>query len=432
MANDEQPAAHPGRSHEFVVALPYGPAVASMLRHGFDMACDLTESRPLNLSLVRPERLDEFAARLREAARERRARPDHGRVLTVVHGSEPGTSALDDLMFCVRYDFAARCDGWFPQMGKNRDVHNVTGQPHLDGGAVDYPVAVGPPQPPHALGHHRGAGVRVGILDTKLAHHADLAGRYLAEPADLLDPQSVHPYLAGHATFISGLVLRRAPGAELAVRHALNEERATATVWDVVHRMLELRTAGVQILNLSLGCYTADGQPPMVLAHAVRLLAPDVVIVAAAGNHGDPSERTTPSDGPAPTPRSAFWPAAMDEVVAVGADTGYRNGTATLAPFSPRLPWIGLTAEGKDVVSTYLDGQVDVGQGRRTPTRFSGYASWSGTSFAAATVTGELAALIRPGAPVWQAVADLREHARLKPDDGVRTYTFDATTPVAG
>jgi subtilisin family serine protease len=114
----------------------------------------------------------------------------------------------------------------------------------------------------------------------------------------------------------------------------------------------------------------------------------------------------------------------MDDVVAVGADRGAGAEGSRLAPFSPRLPWVAVTADGVDVVSTYLSGDVDVltraGSQRR---RFDGYARWSGTSFAAATVTGELAALARPGVSAWQAVAELKERARLKPDGPVRLFT---------
>ena len=46
------------------------------------------------------------------------------------------------------------------------------------------------------------------------------------------------------------------------------------------------RDSGVQVLNLSLGCSTADGQAPMVLERAIAQLTPTMAVVAAAGNHG--------------------------------------------------------------------------------------------------------------------------------------------------
>jgi subtilisin family serine protease len=194
-------------------------------------------------------------------------------------------------------------------------------------------------------------------------------------------------------------------------------------LWDLVRRMMSFRGSGVQILNLSLGCYTSDGQPPMALARAVRLLSPDIVIVAAAGNHGSRAENAK-SDHPDVTPQTAFWPAAMDDVIAVGADHGPGADGPRPAPFSPRLPWVTVTADGVDVVSDFLAGDVVVltktGPHHR---RFDGYARWSGTSFAAATVTGEIAALAKPGVPAWHALAELKEQARLKPDGPIRLFS---------
>ena len=45
--------------------------------------------------------------------------------------------------------------------------------------------------------------------------------------------------------------------------------------------------SGTEILNVSLGCYTEDGEPPLVLARAVSVLSPAILLIAAAGNHGD-------------------------------------------------------------------------------------------------------------------------------------------------
>jgi hypothetical protein len=408
---------------EFVVALPHVSVIASRIEK-LGPTCETVDSPTLNLALVKLRDLDRFTASLRRAAQTRVDQADKAWVLDIVNAPNPAsTTPLDDLMFCLRYDFAVSCGGWIPSMGKNRIVHNVTGLPHIDGGAVRYPERAPAPTPVSELDLNRGSGVRVGVLDTGLYPHPALAGRYLSAPADLLTEGTVYTHFAGHAAFVSGLILRRAPAAELDVRQTLRTARATTTLWDLVRRMMTFRGSGVRILNLSLGCYTADGQPPMALARAVRLLSPDIVIVAAAGNHGDRAENAE-SDHPDVTPRTAFWPAAMDDVVAVGADRGAGAEGPRLAPFSPRLPWVTVTADGVDVVSTYLSGDVDVltraGSQRR---RFDGYARWSGTSFAAATVTGELAALARPGVSAWQAVAELKERARLKPDGPVRLFT---------
>ena len=98
---------------------------------------------------------------------------------------------------------------------------------------------------------------------------------------------SPRPATAGHATFIAGLILRRAPGAELVIRPVLLNEKAFARAWDVAKDMAGFIGSGVDILNLSFGCYTDDGEPPLVLARAVSLVSAEILLVAAAGNHGD-------------------------------------------------------------------------------------------------------------------------------------------------
>ena len=65
-------------------------------------------------------------------------------------------------------------------------------------------------------------------------------------------------------------------------------------------------------------------------------------------------------------------------------------------PWSPdasRLPWVDVVATGVGVESTYLPAV----QGAEGPEDFGETATWSGTSFAAAKVTGVLAARTVPG-----------------------------------
>jgi hypothetical protein len=430
MPTDKPPASLDRYEHEeFVVTLPYASAVCHRTRTEFGVACEVTNSPKLNLSLVRPQRLAESAGAIRQAVLTRLADRDRTWVLDIVPApTEPGRSPLNDLMFCLRFDFAAEYGGWSPSMGKNRVVENVTGLPHADGGSVGEPDPAPALAPASSANLHRGTGVRVGIVDTRLFPHPRLAGSYLAAhsdllpaPTDLLPARPAYSRFAGHATFVAGRVLRQAPAAELDIRHTLNDQHARTTLWDLVHRMVSFRDSGVQILNLSLGCYTSDGQPPMVLARAVQLLAPDIVVVAAAGNHGDANDNVQ-AGHPDLKPTTPFWPAALDDVLAVGADLGPTDPTRS-APFSPRLPWVTFTAEGSGVVSTYLDGKVEI-PSKNGPqlVQFDGYARWSGTSFAAATVTGELAALIRPGTSAWEAVAELKERTEQDPSGPVRLF----------
>jgi membrane-anchored mycosin MYCP len=67
------------------------------------------------------------------------------------------------------------------------------------------------------------------------------------------------------------------------------------------------------------------------------------------------------------------------------------------------------------VPSTYLDGAVDLPRGRdgSDVAPFEGYAEWSGSSFAAALVSGAIAARTEPGSVsarrAWQAMLVQRD-----------------------
>jgi Subtilase family len=294
---------------------------------------------------------------------------------------------LDGVLKLLYRHFEDKYCGWAPSIGKNRVVRQVMGSHNIGGGG-----RLGPKKAEQtfaARGTDPGRGVRVGIADTALYTHPWFAGTYLAEPSALCeDPGADADYALGHATFVAGLILKQAPGATLEVRRVLNAN-AHADSWNVAKDLVLFADSGLDVLNLSFGCFTDDNKPPLVLSTAIDKLDPRVVAVAAAGNHGATEDWNRP-----------VWPAAFERVVAVGAtdDAGERQ------PWSPdpAQPWVDVMAPGKDVVSTYL---------RIEP--FDGFATWSGTSFATAFVSGKLAAEIRSaGVPGATALHDLlHKHA---------------------
>jgi hypothetical protein len=274
------------------------------------------------------------------------------------------------------------------------------------------PSAADPPIGDRSLalepGPGAGFGPVVGVLDTKICPHPALAGCYAAPGAvyreaselDVVEPRGIDPF-APHATFLAGIIAQQAPSARILVRSVIRRGRATLD--DILEGLVELKEAGAQVINLSLGAFTKDDEKPESLEVVLRLLGPEIVLVAAAGNRRshqqkDPRDRSGLG--------SSWWPAALEGVVAVGSAHQVDAGWLP-SDFSNRGPWVNVWAPGEEVVSTYVDFPDD---NRDDDPYWWRWARWSGTSFAAAVVSGRIAAQVAEasaaGAPVtaWQAL----------------------------
>ena len=174
------------------------------------------------------------------------------------------------------------------------------------------------------------------------------------------------------------MVLQQAPNAYLRVERVLGTD-GVADELELLHGMarIQARAAAaadrLDVVNLSLGCFTFDDRPSPVLTHAVAKLSRHSVVVAAAGN-GD-------SDRP-------YWPAALKDVVAVAALAAEDGDGPERASFSNYGWWVDAAAPGDKVASCFLT------HGRENGEDFHGYATWSGTSFAAPYVAGRIAAMM--------------------------------------
>lgn len=240
----------------------------------------------------------------------------------------------------------------------------------------------------------------VGVVDTGVVHRDDehhgeahpwIASRLVAsdgqddelpKPGGLLEPAS------GHGTFVAGMILKEAPAARIRMVAGLpgggeSEETVAAAIQG-------LADAGVTLINLSFSGDTARGgdDPPVALGAVLSCLPDDVVVVAAAGNFGDSRK---------------VWPAAFERVIAVGAVDDQPADFLHRAPFSNYGPWVDVYAGGAFVLGPYCWHREVEEQGGclldycwhgetvRDPQHYRGWARWSGTSFAAATVSGAIA-----------------------------------------
>jgi subtilisin family serine protease len=173
-------------------------------------------------------------------------------------------------------------------------------------------------------------------------------------PLDL--PNGTTNIGAGHGTFIAGIVAQMAPEAMIMPVKVLDSE-GVGTLFNVVEGLHYAVNHGARVINMSFG----SPKDLPALADAVQE-AKDagIVLVASAGNTGC---------------AEYHYPAAYAGVMAVSAvDEG--NVKPAFANFGDH---IFVVAPGTNIRSTYWTG---------------GYATWSGTSFSAPFVTGQVALLL--------------------------------------
>lgn len=260
---------------------------------------------------------------------------------------------------------------------------------------------------------------------------------------------SIDP-ISGHGTFISGLIRQRCPDADILAWRVMPsdgpivESDLVATLAQIAevarrHRAGEPGGHPIDVLSLSMGYYHETPEDdlfdPTMYAILEEMLANGVVVVASAGN--DATSR------PAFPAGFARWsddagPIPYDPSVAPLVSVGALNPNGTDALFSNAGPWVRAYSPGAAVVSTMPPFRGGYEPVARTsafnrvreaidPDDFAGgFAVWTGTSFSAPILAGDIAealvgALEPADAPVdaatavntvWTAVSNCTELAR--------------------
>lgn len=387
------------RRDEVLVTAGDASAADDRLRRWVDQREDLVEAEVSRFRLRTTSRVDLCHLVSDVAGPTRAADPV---------GADPGTSPAGGLAVSVN--------------------HLLRGEPSYSGGPFDAPRAYTPP--PVVVAQRTaerpampsGRRITIGVLDTGIDPHpwfgaTDWFADCGAEAREVLDADLdlVLDSEAGHGTFVAGLLARNAPQAVLRIERVLGSDGVCDELELIqgLTRMSYRATARgerIDLVNLSLGCYTFDDRPSAVLTRTLARLGRSTVLVAAAGNNRQ--------DRP-------FWPAALKNVVAVGALSA--DG-ADRAEYSNHGWWVDACAIGTDVASSFVSFSA---QGQR----FEGYARWSGTSFATPVVTGAIAAMaMEEGIDVADAADRLLDPATnlTHPELGVRVRPGKSALASAG
>jgi hypothetical protein len=227
------------------------------------------------------------------------------------------------------------------------------------------------------------------------------------------------PVCSGHGTFIAGIIRQLAPDSQVLSVRIMHPD-AIVYEGDLLYALQQIQcqvddgTRRVDVISLSLG-YFSETQEDATYSATLQtvvsgLTGQGIAVIAAAGNFAT-TRRYYP----------AAWAAQAAEpdhapVLSVGA----LNPNESQASFSNGGPWVRVWANGAAVVSTFptvINGGLlpasrmampSTGLAATSPPACrepldpddycDGYATWSGTSFAAPELAARIAAQMTAGA----------------------------------
>lgn len=226
---------------------------------------------------------------------------------------------------------------------------------------------------------HTGEGVRVGVLDSGVYPHADLADNLLPG-YNLLDNSTNTTDTYGHGTRVSGLIAAAAndvgakgaaPAASIVPLKAFENETTTLDI--IANGIMKAVQLDCDILNMSFGF---EGYSNILETAVSSAREAGLLLVAAAGNAGT---------------NAVAYPAAYAGVIGVGA-VDHENAWASYSQYGAH---VDVVAPGCCVGSTDLnDAFVPISEYEK--------GAGHGTSFAAPLVSGILA-LGKAAQPTYSA-----------------------------
>jgi subtilisin family serine protease len=219
---------------------------------------------------------------------------------------------------------------------------------------------ISPAQAVQAIKQGDGRGVRIAVLDSGIeVTHPNFSGRRLHDDVvseasgDLRTGKGDDIY--GHGTAVAGIIWRLAPEAEIGSFRVLGSSLSarTAQVSVAARKSIAL---GYHILNCSFGC-GISGHLPLYKDWADSALLSGIHVVAASGS-----------------PEIPEWPAHLSSVLGVDCALSNEGGLRYLP--------------GRMVEFAAPAGEI------RVPWKQGGHRVMTGSSFAAAWLSGMLARLL--------------------------------------
>jgi subtilisin len=233
-----------------------------------------------------------------------------------------------------------------------------------------------------------GRAVTVGIVDTGVGDHPDLAVEGGANTVQGEKPGDWRDNGAGHGTHVGGIVAGRgatgrgvrglAPGVRLRSYRVFGKGDDGASNYAILKALDRAVEDGCDLVNMSLGGPDSDEATRSAIVDA---RARGTLVICAAGNDGRGPVLYPGAEQPAiavsAMGRKGTFPADSTHAAEIAAPYG-KDRSNFIAGFSNVGPEIDLTGPGVAIVSTVPGG----------------YAAWDGTSMACPAVTGAAAALL--------------------------------------
>jgi len=282
----------------------------------------------------------------------------------------------------------------------------------------------------------KGYGVTVAVLDTGIdMHHADLS-KSIKGGYNALADQDSRGFQDdnGHGTHMAGIIAARmnrlgvvgaAHQAQLVAVKVLDQD-GNGRLSDLINGLGWIQANKIKVVNMSLGFSEAS---PLLEQAIQRLYEAGVIMVASAGNGGTACAQDGGGDDGGGDDGGGDDGGGDGIAQDGGGDDGGGDTGCQTSPkavhYPARYPWVISVAatNGDDKVTGYSQsGKVDVaapGGSQSGPRIFStnrggGYGLGSGTSQAAAHVTGALALVLQkhPKMSFEEVMALLHETAR--------------------